>query len=153
MKAYHLDPDIVTPKLQEVGKIADESDSVLGNTALYTFRDSQLLVAEDVSGHLVGFVQYYVLKKKPTITLHKICIKSTCRRLGYGRRLMFFLFQFCKQNFIQAIELKCPVDAEANLFYAQLDFKLNGSVVTRTGRKMNKWIKTFPWSLNDYRTV
>ena len=46
MKAYHLDPDIVTPKLQEVGKIADESDSVLGNTALYTFRDSQLLVPE-----------------------------------------------------------------------------------------------------------
>lgn len=153
MKAYHLDPDTVSPKLQEVGRIADESDNVLGNTALYTFRDSQLLVGEDSSGHIVGFIQYYMLKKKPKITLHKICIKKSCRRLGYGSRLMYLLFRHCREYLIQQIELKCPVDVEANLFYKQLGFNLVEIVTVKTGRKMNKWIKTFSWSLDDYRTL
>jgi len=153
MKAYHLDPDIVTPKLQEVGRIADESDKILGNTALYTFRDSRLLVGEDSSGHLVGFVQYYMLKKKPKITLHKICIKSIYRRLGYGSRLMYLLFRHCRECAIQSIELKCPVGVEANIFYEKLGFRLIDVVTVKTGRKMNKWIKTFPWSLNDNGTL
>ena len=122
----------------KVSKLADEDDLILGNTALYTFSgDSLYALLRDQE--VLGFIQYYTKKKKPEITIHRICVRQDCRRLGYGKLLLQVLMTECLSTHIQLMRLKCPVGIPANHFYESTGFTFKGPELARTGRALNCW--------------
>jgi len=80
---------------------------------------SEVFVAENSRG-IVGFVEYHHRQDEQT-TLYHIAVRSDHRRQGIGRRLVKALTYDAneRKGFIQ---LKCPVDLEANEFYERLGF-------------------------------
>ena len=80
----------------------------------------EILVAENSRG-VIGFVEYHHRQDEQT-TLYHIAVRSDHRRRGIGRQLVKALIRDsdeCNKGFIQ---LRCPVDLEANKFYKQLGF-------------------------------
>jgi len=126
--------------LFRVTKLADEDDQILGNTAMYTFEGDRLIAfVDDLTDTVVGFIQYYVKKTKPEISLHRICVNKNYRRQGFGRLLIEKMIASHPE--IQSVLLKCPVGISANNFYQALDFINEGIVEARTGRKLILWRK------------
>ena len=133
-----VDTSIRSELLMKISKLADEDDKILGNTALYTFSgDSLYVLLKD--GVVLGFIQYYIKKTKPEITIHRICVKQDCRRSGYGKLLLQVLITECLSSSVQLIRLKCPVGIPANQFYQSTGFIFKGESLARTGRALNCW--------------
>ena len=61
----------------------------------------------------------------------RICVKKDCRKKGYGRILMDFLFGYAKENGFSAVELSA-VDTAVG-FYEKIGFVAEGDFYLETG--------------------
>lgn len=80
----------------------------------------EVFVAENSKG-LIGFVEYHHRQDEQT-TLYHIAVQSDYRRQGVGRQLVDALIHDAGERHKGFIQLKCPIDLEANTFYEQLGF-------------------------------
>ncbi|HFD39725.1 MAG TPA: N-acetyltransferase [Anaerolineae bacterium] len=80
----------------------------------------ELFVAQNGQG-VIGFVEYHHRRDGQT-TLYHLAVQADYRRQGLGRRLVQALVHDAGQHSQEFIQLKCPVDLEANRFYQQIGF-------------------------------
>jgi len=113
-----------TADLDRIKSLADAHKNELGfvlRPALAASIDrGEVIVAKNTTG-IVGFVEYHHRHDDQT-TLYHIAVRPDHRRQGIGRQLVKALIHDageCHKGFIQ---LKCPVDLEANRFYERLGF-------------------------------
>jgi ribosomal protein S18 acetylase RimI-like enzyme len=84
----------------------------------------EVLVSENSKG-IVGFVEYHHRRDEQT-TLYHIAVYSDHRRLNIGKRLIAALADDAREHGKRFIQLKCPVDLDANTFYRRLGFSRAG---------------------------
>jgi len=101
-----------------------------------SIEQSELLVAENSQG-IVGFVEYHHRRDKQT-TLYHIAVQHDHRQLNIGRQLVEALLSEAGQHSKSHIQLKCPVDLEANEFYERLGFT-QVEVQPGKGRSLMVW--------------
>ena len=80
----------------------------------------ELFVAQNGQG-VIGFVEYHHRRDGQT-TLYHLAVQAGHRRRGIGRRLVQAMIHDAHQHDQEFIQLKCPVDLEANGFYQQIGF-------------------------------
>jgi len=83
-------------------------------------RRQEMLVAENSLG-IVGFIEYHHRLDCQT-TLYHIAVCSDYQRQGVGQRLVDALIRDAAQRNKRFIQVKCPVDLQANEFYERLGF-------------------------------
>ena len=140
-KATHDDLDAIK-------RLADEHREALGfvlRTALAkSIERGEIFVAEN-SNRIVGFVEYHHRRDEQT-TLYHIAVQHNHRRTSIGRLLVQALLSEASQREKRLIQLKCPMDLEANKFYKRLGFSQLG---IQNGRKRDLVIwqmgARFPW--------
>jgi ribosomal protein S18 acetylase RimI-like enzyme len=88
--------------------------------------------------NVVGFVIYRHRKRDLQTTLSEICVHKDYRQQHIGYELMSMLIKDCKQRNREFIQLKCPVDLEANGFYERLGFKLH-TIEKGKKRQLKVW--------------
>lgn len=129
-----------TTDLDAVKCLADEYRYELGfvlRPALAkSIEQSELLVAENSKG-IVGFVEYHHRRDEQT-TLYHIAVQHDHRQLNIGRQLVEALLSEARQHGKSRIQLKCPVDLEANEFYERLGFT-RVEVQPGKGRSLVVW--------------
>ena len=79
---------------------------------------------------------------------NQFCVLPQFRRHGVGRSLLKNLEQECRNRRQIAIELNCPEDLPANLFYGAVGFK-RGPL--KKGRKRN--LVVWHWPVNANRLL
>lgn len=87
---------------------------------------------------VIGFVVYRHRKIDSQTTLSEICVHTDYRNQHIGSELIFALIQDCKQRNREFIQLKCPVDLEANGFYERLGFRLH-TIEEGKKRQLKVW--------------
>ena len=113
-----------------IKKLADAHKKELGfvHKAALTrsIERSEVLVVENTQG-LVGFLEYRHLKQKPEqTTVYYICVTPESRFKDIGKRLMEALRDEARDRGKSLIQLKCPVDLPATVFYERLGFQRQG---------------------------
>ena len=78
-----------------------------------------------------GGICHWHLRRDGQLTIREII--ST--RRGAGSEML----QFLRRQPAKSIFAKCPVELEANGWYQRRGFLLEGTEITRTGRKLNLW--------------
>ncbi|MDY7012183.1 MAG: GNAT family N-acetyltransferase [Cyanobacteriota bacterium] len=68
-----------------------------------------------------GFLHFHHRRDKIS-TLYHLCVGSAHRRQGVGRSLVSAWEEHSRERGIKLLRLKCPLDLEANGFYARLGF-------------------------------
>lgn len=98
---------------------------------------SEVIVAVDLKGNLVGFVHYRHRKDGQT-TLYNIVVKPVCQGQGIGSKLLDWLSQESRERKQEFILLKCPIHLPANEFYQDYGFTVS---TTEKGKKrpLNIW--------------
>ena len=97
---------------------------------------SEVLVAENSTG-IVGFVEYHHRRDEQT-TLYHIAVQPDHRQLNIGRQLVQALRDDAGERKKAHIQLKCPVDLEANEFYERMGF-VQTEVQPGKGRSLAVW--------------
>lgn len=72
-----------------------------------------------------GFLHFHH-RQDQVSTLYHLCVKSDQRRKGIGRQLIKAWEDHSQKNGITTLRLKCPIDLQANGFYARIGFKRVG---------------------------
>jgi ribosomal protein S18 acetylase RimI-like enzyme len=100
------------------------------------------------NSQVVGFVLYRHRKLDQQTTLSEICVHEDYRGQHIGKQLVNALVQECRKKSRQFIQLKCPTDLPANVFYRQLGFELSA---TEKGKKrsLNIWRLSLSHQEND----
>jgi ribosomal protein S18 acetylase RimI-like enzyme len=100
------------------------------------------------NSQVVGFVLYRHRKLDQQTTLSEICVHKDYRGQHIGKQLVNALVQECRKKSRQFIQLKCPTDLPANVFYRQLGFELSA---TEKGKKrsLNIWRLSLSHQEND----
>lgn len=140
------DKDILIRKadsadLDAIKQLADKNRATLGfvlRPALAAgIEQGWVMVAEKISGELVGFVHFRHRRNQQT-TLYEICIAEEHRTKGVGRQLVNALVIEATALGKACIQLRAPVDIPANAFYRTIGFVLDR---TEPGRKrpVNVW--------------
>lgn len=139
--------------LQEIKRIVDGYRNVFGFIPAAVIRkgiaESKVIIAEENSkrqGHLpaliVGFARYH-LRRDGILVIYEIAVSPGERGKGIGRIMIEEIERRSARLGARSIRLKCPVDLDANKFYAALGF-------TRTGVERGKkralaiWEKAVP---------
>ena len=97
---------------------------------------NEVFVAENSKG-IVGFVEYHHRRDEQT-TLYHIAVQHDHRQLNIGRQLIQALLDDAGQHGKRYIQLKCPVDLEANEFYERLGFT-QVEIQPGRGRSLAVW--------------
>jgi len=84
---------------------------------------------------IVGFVRYHI-RKDGICKIYEIVISKEYRRRGLGKSMIRSIKLSNRR--LLPIELKCPVDLDANIFYSSIDFKLI-SIDRGKKRLLNTW--------------
>lgn len=87
---------------------------------------------------ILGFLIYRHRKSDRQTTIYDICVDSEWRNQGFGRRLVEALKAECQSHQRAFVQLKCPVDLDANSFYQHLGFYHVGTELGKV-RKLNVW--------------
>lgn len=100
-----------------------------------------VFVAETSEGELVGYVvfDHNPLDEHEHTTIYYLCIPSTYRRHGIGKRLMEAVAVDARLFGNRRITLKCPTQLPANHFYESIGYTLEGSETDREGGRLNVW--------------
>lgn len=110
--------------LDDIKLLADSHRHELGfvrrSALAEAIERDELMVAQNHQ-QVVGFVEYHHRRDEQT-TLYHIVVKFEHRRQGIGRQLVEALIHDAGERNRKFIQLKCPVDLEANKFYEQLGF-------------------------------
>jgi ribosomal protein S18 acetylase RimI-like enzyme len=101
----------------------------------------EVFVAETSEGELVGFVVFNhdPLTEHEHTTIYYLCIHSTYRGHGIGKRLMEAVAVDARLFGNRRITLKCPSDLPANHFYQSVGYTLEGNETAQEGDRLNVW--------------
>lgn len=101
----------------------------------------EVFVAETSEGELVGFVvfNHNLLTEHEHTTIYYLCIHSTYRRNGIGKRLTGAVAADARLYGNTRITLKCPAQLPANHFYKSIGYTLEGSETDQEGARLNSW--------------
>lgn len=101
----------------------------------------EVFVAETIEGELVGFVvfSHNPLTEHEHTTIYYLCIHSTHRRHGIGKRLMEAVAVDARLYGNKRITLKCPTQLPANHFYQSIGYTLEGSEKGQEDSRLNVW--------------
>lgn len=128
--------------LNAIKKIADNHKLELGfvmrPVLARSINQGELFVATNGNG-IIGFLQYHHRRDSQT-TLHNIVVETHYRKSGVGQTLISELEKESSLKDKEFIQLKCPEDLPANVFYECLGYtKIN--VETGKHRRLNIWQK------------
>ncbi len=100
-----------------------------------------VFVAETSEGELVGFVvfNHNPLEEQEHTTVYYLCVNSTYRKHGIGKRLMEAVAVDARLFGNKGITLKCPTQLPANHFYQSIGYTLEGSETDHEGGRLNVW--------------
>ena len=100
-----------------------------------------VFVAETSEGELVGFVvlNHNPLKEHQHTTVYYLCVHSTYRKHGIGKRLMEAVAVDARMFGNKGITLKCPNQFPANHFYKSIGYTLEESETDQGGDRLNSW--------------
>lgn len=129
--------------LTSIKRIADSNREALGfvprpkvEEAIATNR---VLVASDSDQRkVVAFVIYRHRKTDKQTTVYDICVEEEVRRQGIGSLLLKELYDECRNLGRDFIQLKCPLDLAANLFYKSVGF-YRSRIEQGKRRSLNVW--------------
>lgn len=111
----------LTEDLYQIKAIADAHRKELGFV-----NRAQLAAAIDRQEIIwvreVGFLQFHNRRDRIS-TLHLLAIRPEARRQGIGRQLLRSWEEHSRQCGMTVLRLKCPLDLEANGFYARAGFQ------------------------------
>ena len=126
--------------LDEIKNLADahkhELGFVLRPALTNSIQRDEVFVAEN-SGNVVGFIEFHHRRDGQT-TLYHIAVQSDHRRQRTGRQLVDALIRDAREHADGFVQLKCPVDLEANQFYERLGFSCIG-IQPNKHRKLAIW--------------
>ncbi|GJM41673.1 MAG: hypothetical protein DHS20C20_19550 [Ardenticatenaceae bacterium] len=128
--------------LDEIKKIAENHKHELGfimKPVLARSIDQGELYVAIVSNAIIGFLQYHHRRDTQT-TLHNIVVESFYRKSGIGRALISELEKESSKRDKEFIQLKCPEDLPANIFYEYIGYKIV-AVEDGKNRRLNIWQK------------
>lgn len=132
----------VLADLETIKSLADQHKNELGFVVKAAFtksiKASELILASDGNGALLGYVHYHHRKDGQT-TLYSIVVDEAYRRQGIGERLVAQLEQEARDKGQVFILLKCPIELTANSFYQAGGFDLRATVEGKH-RALNEWI-------------
>lgn len=127
--------------LVSVKRMADAHRNELGYLPAAVFQEAidagWLLVAVSDS-ELIGFLRFR-LRRDHVAVIYDVCVAAHARRQGVGRALIDAVYRQAREHGCCTIELKCPVDLEANDFYRAVGFT---HVETLPGKRraLNRWM-------------
>ena len=100
-----------------------------------------VFVAETSEGELVGFVvfNHNPPEEHEHTTVYYLCVNSTYRKHGIGKRLMEAVAVDARLFGNKGITLKCPTQLPANHFYKSIGYTLEGSETDQEGGSLNFW--------------
>ena len=100
-----------------------------------------VFVAETSEEELVGFVvfNHNPLTEHEHTTIYYLCIHSTYRRHGIGKRLMEAVAVDARLFGNRRITLMCPTQLAANHFYQSIGYTMEGSETDQEGSRLNVW--------------
>jgi len=111
-------------------RIADAHRGVFGFLTRGLFREAverdKLLVAEDSSGAVVGFVRFNHRRRGDETVLYDIASDPGGGQPGIGRALVGALAASAREAGRNSIVLRCPEGVPANGFYQALGFRQQG---------------------------
>jgi ribosomal protein S18 acetylase RimI-like enzyme len=116
----------------------DELGFLLRSKVKEALEDHRVFVATTKADEIVGFVIYRHRQIDAQTTLYDICVVQSWRGQGVGRSLIEALQLECIQLKRQSIQLKCPENLPANLFYERFGFSRTRVEAGRV-RKLNVW--------------
>lgn len=131
--------------------IADASRDAIGFIPRQKFEEAAKQQRGFVAlenAQVVGFVLYRHRKLDHQTTLSEICVHKDYRRQYIGERLVNALVQECIKKSRQFIQLKCPADLPANVFYEKLGFELSATEKSKK-RPLNIWRFLIPDHENE----
>jgi ribosomal protein S18 acetylase RimI-like enzyme len=100
-----------------------------------------IFVAETSEGELGGFVvfDHNPMEEHEYTTVHYLCIHSTYRGHGIGKRLMEAVAVDARLFGNRRITLKCPTQLPANNFYQSIGYTLERRETDQEGGSLNSW--------------
>ena len=127
--------------------LSEASQDELGSISQYRhwlthqIDKGDVFVAETNEEELVGFVvfNHNSLTEHEHTTIYYLCIHSTYRRHGIGKRLMEAVAADARLFGNRRITLKCPTQLPANHFYQSIGYTLEGSETDRENGSLNSW--------------
>jgi ribosomal protein S18 acetylase RimI-like enzyme len=132
---------LISSDIPGVKKLADQNRDALGFLPLAKLieveRDNRALVASK-NNTIIGFVLFRHRKIDLQTTLSDICISEDYRNQGIGRMLVDALLIDCGNKLRDFIQLKCPIDLPANIFYERLGFSLH-TIEDGKKRQLKVW--------------
>lgn len=88
--------------------------------------DDCVLVAEDASGQLLGWIHGFViqlLESEYRVEIGGLVVDAQCRRRGVGRELVSAVEDWARERGASEISVRCREErAESHLFYESLSF-------------------------------
>ncbi len=109
--------------LQWIKSIADAHRKELGfiNRSVLTIA----LQKREILCVSCGFLHFHH-RQDQISTLYHLCVEPEQQRRGFGSQLIEAWEKLARENGITTLRLKCPIDLQANGFYARLGFKRVG---------------------------
>ena len=127
--------------IKEIKNIADTNKKIIGfvlrPALIEAVERKELLVVKARNNRILGFINYHHRKDKQT-TIYEICVKAKYRGKGMGRELIKAVANEACILGKDWILLKCPENAPANQFYAQVGF-CHVSIENGRKRCLNIW--------------
>ena len=101
----------------------------------------EVFVAATSGVELVGFVlfNHHPLTEHELTTIYYLCVHSTYRRYGIGKRLMEAVAVDARLFGKKGITLRCPNQLQANHFYKSIGYTFEGSETDQEGDLLNSW--------------
>jgi N-acetylglutamate synthase-like GNAT family acetyltransferase len=130
--------------LYEIKRIVDGYKDVFGFIPAAAIKkgieEGEVIVVEGSS--VVGFTRYH-LRRDGVLVIYEIAVRPDRSGEGMGRCMIEELERRCADLGAWAIRLKCPVDLDANGFYAAMEFSRIG-VERGKRRSLAIWEKPIP---------
>lgn len=127
-----------------IKEIADNNKKALGFISRPALEESikrKQLFISIADEQITGFINYRHRKDKQT-TIYEVCMRNKYRLQGYGTALVNAVINESLALGKKHIQLKCPADLDANIFYFNLGF------VIKNTREKTKFKKLIVWQYN-----
>lgn len=97
----------------------------------------QLFISID-NNQIIGFINYRHRRDEQT-TIYEVCVENKYRLQGYGTALINSVIHESLALDKKHIQLKCPADLDANIFYFNLGFIIKSTKEKTNFKKLILW--------------
>lgn len=125
-------------------QLADANRPIFGfltRGAFHAALQERCLIIALRNNNVVGFLRYHHRKRDRQTTLYDICVAKEARGEGIGQQMLSLLIERCHALNRETVVLKCPVQLDANKFYARNGFICAETLIGKHQR-INVWRKT-----------